>query len=118
MKHISCIIGTSNFVSVNVHKGCEPSRRDDIESLLYVILYLFTGTLGWLKETNDNKKCRIKEELLNLHDIPYFFKVMITYIRGLKFEEKPNYDFLFKLIDLEIKEKGYKLTNKFEWEAS
>lgn len=106
MKKTTCIIGTSNFVSINVHKGCEPSRRDDLESFLYVMLYLLRGTLEWSKESNDNDKCKIKESLINNIEIPYFYRIMLLYVRGLKFEEKPNYEFLFKILELEIMEKN------------
>ena len=49
-KKINSLIGSPNFVSLNVHKGIEPSRRDDVESCIYIILYLLlNGELPWFK---------------------------------------------------------------------
>jgi serine/threonine protein kinase len=39
--------GTPSFASVYTHLGCEQSRRDDLESLAYILIYLGTGTLPW-----------------------------------------------------------------------
>ena len=51
------ITGTIRYVSINTHKGIEQSRRDDIESSLYIITYFLNGKLNW-----DGIKCKTKEE--------------------------------------------------------
>ena len=43
------IIGTPKFVSVHIHDGCEPSRRDDLISIGYIYLFLLYETLPWEK---------------------------------------------------------------------
>ena len=51
------IAGTIRYISINTHKGFEQSRRDDIESACYIILYFLMGKLNW-----DGLKCKTKEE--------------------------------------------------------
>jgi serine/threonine protein kinase len=51
-RKINSIIGTVNFVSINVHKYLEPSRRDDVESVIYIIIYMLYGVLPWIRNTD------------------------------------------------------------------
>lgn len=114
--------GTLMFASRNAHFGHSCSRRDDLESLGYTLVFLYRGGLPWiLKKKADldvktigNKK-RICFENGVYPDLPLEFKLFFQYIGKLKYEEAPDYQFLRNL--LENMAKRYDLDlNKRKWE--
>lgn len=97
-KPIANLIGSPNFVSLNVHNNVEPSRRDDIESCIYVILYLILGSLDWFNKPIKNIVV-LKKDIINM---PFFIKNMLTNVRKMTYEERPNYDLLVNILKDEI----------------
>jgi casein kinase 1 len=110
------IIGSPNFVSLNVHKGCEPSRRDDIQSCIYVILYMLVGRLEWFNNEGLEQIQDMKEKTVDSEDLPQFIKIMLHYAYDMKFEEEPDYNYLIDLMNKERLENGYSDRDKFEWD--
>jgi casein kinase I family protein HRR25 len=99
-KKLNKIVGTPTFISVNIHNLCEPSRRDDLESMIYVLVYLYFEELTWSKFP-DIETIKVKKiELLENINVPLQIKSALLYIKNLKFEENPDYDYLFKLFEL------------------
>lgn len=96
--------GTARFASVHALEGYELSRRDDLESLCYVLIYLLKGSLPWTRIKNKNKyekyklilstKKKMSEELLIGDTNNPEFVDFMKYCRGLKFEETPDYNYL------------------------
>jgi casein kinase 1 epsilon len=86
------IIGTPNYISLNVHKLCQPSRRDDVESIIYIILYMILGYLEW-ESHNIEKIVEMKETLHNNSNIHAILKQYLLYVRSLKYDEDPIYDY-------------------------
>lgn len=94
------IIGSPNFVSVNVHNSIEPSRRDDIESCLYIMLYMLSGKLEWVFT---NSILDLKLKLTNEESpIPKWLKDLLVYVRQLQFNETPNYQHIIHVMNNEL----------------
>ena len=94
--------GTARFASIHALEGYELSRRDDLESLCYVLVYLLKGSLPWMKLKNKNKfekykiiltmKKKMGENILIGDNNNPEFIDFIKYCRGLKFEEEGEYN--------------------------
>lgn len=93
------IIGSVNYVSLNGHDNIELTRRDDLESMLYVLLFLL-DMLPWkIDETLTlTNIIELKQNIFHLN-IPSTIKRMMTYIRNLSFDETPNYNYIESLIN-------------------
>lgn len=95
------IIGSLTYASLNAHALTELSRRDDMESLGYVLTNLYLGTLPW-QDTPAAKIEETKRIITTLCEVPPVFKKYIQYVRCLKFEEAPDYTQLIKSFTSEI----------------
>jgi len=95
-KTISKIIGTPNYISVNVHRLIEPSKRDDLESMIYVLLFLMLDKLPWHNKDIE-EICQIKEYMIYSS---YNIRLIniLKYIRELKLEQQPNYNNIVNLL--------------------
>ncbi|KAF9580913.1 serine/threonine protein kinase [Lunasporangiospora selenospora] len=118
------LTGTARYASINTHLGVEQSRRDDLESLSYVMMYFCRGSLPWqgLKAaTKKQKYDRIMEKKMTTStDIlcrgyPQEFAIYLNYVRSLRFDDKPDYSYLRKLFrDLFVRE-GFQYDYVFDW---
>lgn len=122
MRNGRSLIGTARYASVNMHMGFEPSRRDDLESVGYMLVYFLKGSLPWqgirkkrksrqLESIGDSKMCTSPENLCT--DLPSCFKNYIKYCRKLKFDETPDYDHMRDLFIKSYEKKNIKPI--FEW---
>lgn len=114
-KNIRHIIGSLNFVSLNVHNLIEPSRRDDVESCIYIMLTMLFGKLEWFDKTNIDEIYSLKTKIISVPEVPSFIKILLYYIRGIGFDERPDYDYIIDLMIKEFNNNGFKNDGKFEW---
>lgn len=99
--------GTVSYASINNHLGFRQSRRDDLESLCYSLIYLVRGGLPWKIETYIegfkkwklilNQKINISDKEL-FGDLPVEFSAMLKYTRKLCYDQTPNYSYLKSLL--------------------
>jgi serine/threonine protein kinase len=87
------IIGSYNYASIMSHKRLELSRRDDIESFCYILLYLCSGFLPWNNIKNEEEIISFKNSIVNgdIYEYPDVLINLLKYVRSMEFEEKPNY---------------------------
>ncbi|CAN1246911.1 Casein kinase 1-like protein 10 [Linum grandiflorum] len=118
------LTGTARYASVNTHLGVEQSRRDDLESLGYVLMYFLRGSLPWQGLKAGNKKQKYdkisEKKMLTPIEVlcksyPSEFTSYFHYCRSLRFDDKPDYAYLKKLFrDLFVRE-GYQFDYIFDW---
>uniref|UniRef100_A0A368UIV2 non-specific serine/threonine protein kinase n=1 Tax=Glycine max TaxID=3847 RepID=A0A368UIV2_SOYBN len=118
------LTGTARYASMHTHLGIEQSRRDDLESLGYVLMYFLRGSLPWqgLKAgTKKQKYEKISEKKVSTsieslcRGYPSEFASYFHYCRSLRFDDKPDYAYLKRLLrDLFIRE-GFQFDYVFDW---
>ena len=115
------IKGNRVYISANAHKGNKTSRRDDIESLGYnIIYYMKGGNLPWLYEDDIDKLENIKMNITLdklCEGLPEEIKLFIKYAKEMEFYQEPDYEYLKSLL-LKIAEKNNIDVNNVEldWE--
>ncbi|KAK8610415.1 hypothetical protein V6N13_081573 [Hibiscus sabdariffa] len=118
------LTGTARYASCNTHLGIEQSRRDDLVSLGYVLLYFLRGSLPWqglkaaTKKQKYDKICEKKvstpiEVLCKSH--PVEFASYFHYCHSLTFDQRPDYGFLKRLFRDLFAREGYEFEYIFDW---
>jgi serine/threonine protein kinase len=92
------LVGTARYASINAHLGIEQSRRDDIESIGYVLVYFLLGRLPWQSKQEKGKQpVKIMEKKLITppeilcKKLPMEFAYYFHYCKNLKYEDRPDY---------------------------
>jgi serine/threonine protein kinase len=118
------LTGTARYASIVGLRGGEQSRRDDLEALGYVWVYLLRGSLPWMGQTGltedakHSKICDMKstlpiEELCR--DLPSEFSEYLRLVRALDFTETPNYSELRALFRNLFMQEGYVYDYRYDW---
>ncbi|KAF3444433.1 hypothetical protein FNV43_RR14125 [Rhamnella rubrinervis] len=97
--------GTVRYASVHAHLGRTASRRDDLESLAYTLIFLLRGRLPWQGYQGDNKSFLVcKKKMATSPEMlccfcPPPLKQFLEIVVNMKFDEEPNYSKLISLFE-------------------
>ena len=102
------LIGTPNYVSINMHNGIEPSRRDDLESIGYIMINLFyRDDEIYMKNMTEIIAFKFniistdspeQEKKLRFPLVPQIIKDYLNYCKQLNFDEMPDYNYLYSIL--------------------
>jgi serine/threonine protein kinase len=118
------ITGTPRFCSANAMRGGEQSRRDDLESFCYVIIYFFKGCLPWqgLKVASRYERFELIAKMKKTtkveklcEGLPEEIIILCKYIKKLSFVDNPNYEYMKELLFDILKKLNLGNDNYFSW---
>lgn len=100
------LTGTLRYASINAHLGLELSRRDDLESFCYLLIYFVKGALPWqgVMAAKSQRNDRVLELKLGsgfnvlCRGLPSEFALALRYVRSLRFEAEPDYAYIRRLL--------------------
>jgi len=118
-------VGTQKFSSLNSHLGVRLSRKDDLESLMYALIYFYKGKLPWqdIKAKEEAERSRkVKEMKYRItssqlcNGMPSEIEKMMSYIKNMNFDEFPNYNRLINGLKTILKGINYSLNLEGEFD--
>ena len=118
------LTGTARYASINALRGCEQSRRDDLEAIGYVLMYFLRGSLPWQglhvnKGEDRYKKILLKKKGTSAEELcktfPNEFAEYINYTRNLEFEADPDYKFLRGLLTTVLEKQNCQFDFFYDW---
>ncbi|KAI3910554.1 hypothetical protein MKW98_027836 [Papaver atlanticum] len=117
-------VGSVCYSSHNSHLGVEQSRRDDLESLGYMLVYFIRGRLPWqgykspigrhMYEKIKDKKLSTSIQVL-CQSLPPEFEAYFWYCRSLRFSDKPDYSYLRMMFQNALLREGYQFDLLYDW---
>ena len=118
------LTGTARYASISTHLGIEQSRRDDLEGLAYVLIYMLKGKLPW-QDISVPEKVERYEAIKNLkintsinelcYDIPDEFSQFLSYTKSIEFEQTPDYAYMKRLFKNLIYKSKYETDYIYDW---
>lgn len=115
--------GCVRYASINSHRGIKQSRRDDLETLGYILVYFSRGSLPWqgVKAANfDQKVERVKEIIMATstdelcEGLPHLLGYL-NYAKNLQFDETPDHFYIRCLLRIQFFRLNYKYDYIFDW---
>ncbi len=112
--------GTPTFASIHSHLGLELGRRDDLESLAYILFYFLWGFLPWQGLRKDKAICESKHAITThklFLDLPVEFRTFFEHCHSLSFDGKPDYDHFYDLFGNLLLQEGSQIDMAFDWDV-
>jgi len=118
------LTGTARYASLYAHKGIEQGRRDDLESIGFVLIYFLRGSLPWQGIHAENKKQKYDKILevkrsISFEELckgfPLEFYLYLEYCRGLTFAETPDYSFLLHSFRYLFRKLNLQFDYDYDW---
>ena len=118
------LTGTARYASVNALLGCEQSRRDDMEALAYVWIYLLKGSLPWMGVDGRTREAKYRNIAMSKKNtpietlcsgLPSEFVVYLRAVRKLGFTEKPSYEMYRQLFRKLFMKNNFVYDYAYDW---
>lgn len=118
------LVGTARYASVNSHLGYQLSRRDDMISLVYILIYFIKGRLPWQDaggKTKEEKYDNIKRMKQNLtptqicEGLPTGFQELLETAQAIEFNETPDYNKFKQIIKRMFNRNNLTYDLVFDW---
>ncbi|KAF0763460.1 casein kinase I-like isoform X2 [Aphis craccivora] len=117
------VVGRNLMKKDNIIYIIEQSRRDDLESLGHMYMYLARGSLPWQGLKVQNAKERFQKigemkkntPIESLCDGYPEMAEYMKYVRHLEFYEEPNYRFLRHIFTTALHKNGFEDDQIFDW---
>ena len=118
------LTGTARYCSINAMRGYDHSRRDDLESIGYLLVYFLKGALPWqgqLGKTKEERYKKILEKKVSTstqelcEDCPKEFEKYLDYTKNLEFTETPDYGMLRELLTKIINKEKFEYDYIYDW---
>jgi serine/threonine protein kinase len=124
------LTGTARYASIDTHRGFQQGRKDDLESLVYVLIGFLRGKLPWQglewsllnrKKQKRYSKVGAMKQQVSAEDLckglPVQFSSLLTYCKSLKFDQKPNYNYCRRLLREAFDVQGYTFDYAYDWKV-
>lgn len=112
--------GTARYASINSHMSRDLGRRDDLWSVLYILIEMVKGFLPWrkLKEKDEIRDIKIKMNTPELVDeLPKEFLQFMDHLQALDYADRPDYDYVIQLFQHRLKLIGSDEHAPYDWEV-
>ncbi|GFP53367.1 casein kinase I isoform delta [Trichoderma asperellum] len=122
------LAGTIETACIAWHLNRPQSPKDDLESLAYVLIFLFRGYLPWSIDGDSDASFPSSERALRMKlslpidiickDMPSEFARHLKYVRSLKYNDAPNYSKLRDMYQRLMKRMGYEYDGVYDWDLT